>query len=188
MATQTSPTTGQRYGVGHLVDVLLGKDNEKVRSFGHEKLSVFGVGKAMAEVEWRSLFRELVARGLVDIDKGARAELDQRQPSTSLWRHRKAAMGLVGGRCTKTGTVQAVDDVSLYLNQGETLGEVQTFLAAEHLSLGNVLLDEASAASTTLDVRAFPSTLFFDAQGRLRELHLGELTQAGLEHKLRRLR
>ncbi|MHC6226729.1 DNA helicase RecQ [Pseudomonas sp. X10] len=60
--------TGQRYGVGHLVDVLLGRDNEKVRSFGHEKLSVFGVGKAMAEGEWRSLFRQLVARGLVDID------------------------------------------------------------------------------------------------------------------------
>ena len=60
--------TGQRYGVGHLVDVLLGKDNEKVRSFGHERLSVYGVGKSMAEGEWRSLFRQLVARGLADID------------------------------------------------------------------------------------------------------------------------
>ncbi|MNZ53198.1 ATP-dependent DNA helicase RecQ [compost metagenome] len=60
--------TGQRYGVGHLVDVLLGKDTEKVRNFGHERLSVFGVGKGLAEVEWRSLFRQLVARGLVDID------------------------------------------------------------------------------------------------------------------------
>ena len=60
--------TGQRYGVGHLIDVLLGRDTEKVRNFGHEKLSVFGVGKAMAESEWRSLFRQLVARGLVDID------------------------------------------------------------------------------------------------------------------------
>ena len=37
-------------------------------------------------------------------------------------------------------------------------------------------------------VQAYPSTLFFDAEGRLRELHLGELTAAGLEHKLRRLR
>ena len=63
-----TPRAGQRYGVGHLVDVLLGKDNEKVRNFGHEKLSVFGVGKGLAEVEWRSLFRQLVARGLVDID------------------------------------------------------------------------------------------------------------------------
>jgi ATP-dependent DNA helicase RecQ len=60
--------TGQRYGVGHLIDVLLGRDTEKVRNFGHEKLTVFGVGKAMAESEWRSLFRQLVARGLVDID------------------------------------------------------------------------------------------------------------------------
>ena len=60
--------TGQRYGVGHLIDVLLGRDTDKVRNFGHEKLSVFGVGKAMAESEWRSLFRQLVARGLVDID------------------------------------------------------------------------------------------------------------------------
>ncbi|MNF67114.1 ATP-dependent DNA helicase RecQ [compost metagenome] len=60
--------TGQRYGVGHLVDVLLGKDNDKVRNFGHEKLSLFGVGKSRSESEWRSLFRQLVARGLVDID------------------------------------------------------------------------------------------------------------------------
>jgi len=60
--------TGQRYGVGHLVDVLLGKDNEKVRSFGHQHLSVFGVGKALSESEWRSLFRQLVARGLADVD------------------------------------------------------------------------------------------------------------------------
>ncbi|MCY1421742.1 ATP-dependent DNA helicase RecQ [compost metagenome] len=60
--------TGQRYGVGHLVDVLLGKQNDKVSNFGHEKLSVFGVGKSRSEAEWRSLFRQLVARGLVDID------------------------------------------------------------------------------------------------------------------------
>jgi len=60
--------TGQRYGVGHLVDVLLGKDTEKVRNFGHDKLAVFAVGKARAEGEWRSIFRQLVARGLADID------------------------------------------------------------------------------------------------------------------------
>lgn len=60
--------TGQRYGVGHLVDVLLGKDTEKVRSFGHDKLSVFGVGKGRSESEWRSLYRQVVARGLADID------------------------------------------------------------------------------------------------------------------------
>ncbi|MBS7660991.1 DNA helicase RecQ [Pseudomonas lalucatii] len=60
--------SGQRYGVGHLVDLLLGRDNDKVRSLGHQHLSVFGVGKALAEGEWRSLFRQLVARGLADVD------------------------------------------------------------------------------------------------------------------------
>jgi ATP-dependent DNA helicase RecQ len=60
--------SGQRYGVGHLVDLLLGRDNEKVRGPGHQHLSVFGVGKAFSEGEWRSLFRQLVARGLADVD------------------------------------------------------------------------------------------------------------------------
>ena len=60
--------TGQRYGTGHLIDVLLGRDNEKVRSFGHQHLSVFSVGKDRSEGEWRTLFRQLVARGLADID------------------------------------------------------------------------------------------------------------------------
>ena len=60
--------TGQRYGTGHLIDVLLGRENEKIRSMGHERLAVFGVGKSRAEGEWRTLFRQLVARGLADID------------------------------------------------------------------------------------------------------------------------
>ncbi|MGV6475419.1 DNA helicase RecQ [Azotobacter vinelandii] len=60
--------SGQRYGVGHLVDILLGRDNDKVRGLGHQHLSVFGVGKAHGEGEWRTLFRQLVARGLADVD------------------------------------------------------------------------------------------------------------------------
>lgn len=60
--------SGQRYGVGHLVDILLGRDNEKIRAAGHQHLSVFGVGKALSEGEWRTLFRQLVARGLADVD------------------------------------------------------------------------------------------------------------------------
>nr|WP_322939303.1 DNA helicase RecQ [Pseudomonas sp. s4] len=60
--------SGQRYGVGHLVDILLGRDNEKIRVAGHQHLAVFGVGKGFSEVEWRTLFRQLVARGLADVD------------------------------------------------------------------------------------------------------------------------
>jgi thiol-disulfide isomerase/thioredoxin len=83
---------------------------------------------------------------------------------------------------------QAHDDVQfVFLNQGKPWMR-SGFLAGERLMLGNVLLDDDAAASTVLGVQAYPSTLFFDADGRLRELHLGELTAAGLEHKLRRLR
>ncbi|OHC11788.1 MAG: ATP-dependent DNA helicase RecQ [Pseudomonadales bacterium GWC1_66_9] len=67
-ALSTIYRSGQRYGVGHLVDILLGRDNDKVRSLGHQHLSVFGVGKAHGEGEWRTLFRQLVARGLADVD------------------------------------------------------------------------------------------------------------------------
>ncbi|WP_407926705.1 DNA helicase RecQ [Aquipseudomonas guryensis] len=60
--------SGQRYGVGHLVDILLGRENEKIRAPGHQHLTVFGMGKALNEGEWRTLFRQLVARGLADVD------------------------------------------------------------------------------------------------------------------------
>ena len=63
--------SGQRYGVGHLVDILLGRDNDKIRQLGHQHLSVYGVGKALSEGEWRTLFRQLVARGLADVDLDA---------------------------------------------------------------------------------------------------------------------
>ncbi|MBN0189709.1 ATP-dependent DNA helicase RecQ, partial [Pseudomonas aeruginosa] len=60
--------SGQRYGVGHLVDILLGRETEKIRSLGHQHLAVFGIGKGRCEDEWRTLFRQLVARGLADVD------------------------------------------------------------------------------------------------------------------------
>ncbi|HSC83065.1 MAG TPA: DNA helicase RecQ [Pseudomonas sp.] len=60
--------SGQRYGVGHLVDILLGRDNDKIRAPGHQHLAVFGMGKALSEGDWRTLFRQLVARGLADVD------------------------------------------------------------------------------------------------------------------------
>lgn len=76
----------------------------------------------------------------------------------------------------------------VFVNQGEDAATVDAFLRAHAPTLQGVLLDEASATSQALGVQAYPGTLFFDGEGRLRDLHLGELTAAGLEHKLRRLR
>jgi ATP-dependent DNA helicase RecQ len=54
---------GQRFGAGHLIDVLRGKTTEKVAQFGHERLSTFGVGAAVTEVQWRAVLRQLIALG-----------------------------------------------------------------------------------------------------------------------------
>jgi ATP-dependent DNA helicase RecQ len=55
--------TDQRFGVNHVLDVLLGKDTEKIRQFGHQQLSTYGIGKELDTNQWRSVFRQLVARG-----------------------------------------------------------------------------------------------------------------------------
>ena len=54
---------GQRFGAGHLIDVLRGKATEKVAQYNHERLSTFGVGAAMSEVQWRAVLRQLIALG-----------------------------------------------------------------------------------------------------------------------------
>ena len=66
-ALSTIYRCGQRFGVNHLIDVLRGKANEKVRQYGHDKLSVFGLGKKLDEHQWRSVFRQLVARGFINV-------------------------------------------------------------------------------------------------------------------------
>lgn len=60
--------TEQRFGVAYLIEVLLGKASERVTKFAHDRQSTFGIGKALDEKQWYSVFRQLVARGLVAVD------------------------------------------------------------------------------------------------------------------------
>lgn len=60
--------TEQRFGVTYLVDVLLGKDIARIKQFGHDKLSIFGIGKELEVTQWRSIFRQLIARNLLSVD------------------------------------------------------------------------------------------------------------------------
>jgi ATP-dependent DNA helicase RecQ len=67
--------TGQRFGAGHLIDVLLGKTTEKTTRFGHDKQPVFGQGKDMDAKTWQSVLRQITASGLVLVDHGAHGAL-----------------------------------------------------------------------------------------------------------------
>ncbi|MBV8767023.1 MAG: DNA helicase RecQ [Hyphomicrobiales bacterium] len=60
--------TGERFGVGHLVDVLLGNSTEHIRKLGHHQLKTFGVGSDLDRNRWRSIFRQLVAQGHLEVD------------------------------------------------------------------------------------------------------------------------
>ena len=60
--------TDQRFGVSHLVDVLLGKETDKILQFEHHHLPVFGIGTELDSKEWQSVFRQLIAAGHVIAD------------------------------------------------------------------------------------------------------------------------
>ncbi len=60
--------TGQRFGALHIIDVLLGKDTEKVRQHGHLHLSTFGIGADLSQNQWRSVIRQLIVRGFLVSD------------------------------------------------------------------------------------------------------------------------
>jgi ATP-dependent DNA helicase RecQ len=60
--------TEQRFGAVHLIDVLQGKESERVLKWNHHQLSVFGIGKDLSEQEWRGVFRQLVAMGFAQVD------------------------------------------------------------------------------------------------------------------------
>ncbi len=60
--------TGQRFGVGYVIDVLRGKDDERIRRFRHDRIPTFGVGADLDAGQWRSIVRQLVARDLLSVD------------------------------------------------------------------------------------------------------------------------
>ena len=60
--------TGQRFGVNYLIDVLTGKDDERIKQFGHDSLSVFGIGRELDHKQWRTVFRQLISRNLLAVD------------------------------------------------------------------------------------------------------------------------
>ncbi len=60
--------TGQMFGAGYLIDVLRGLENERILRFGHDRIPTHGVGADLDPYRWRSLFRQLVARGLLSVD------------------------------------------------------------------------------------------------------------------------
>ncbi|PCI55006.1 MAG: DNA helicase RecQ [Alphaproteobacteria bacterium] len=67
--------TEQRFGTGYIIDVLLGKDNERIQNFGHNTLSTYGIGTEHTQKEWQSILRQIVARNFLYVDMDAHGGL-----------------------------------------------------------------------------------------------------------------
>ncbi|MEJ2792049.1 DNA helicase RecQ [Iodobacter sp. LRB] len=68
--------TGNRFGVGHLVDILQGKATPKVKEHFHDRITTFGIGKDVDESGWRAVFRQLLARGAVRLNESGHGGLE----------------------------------------------------------------------------------------------------------------
>ena len=78
--------TGQRFGAGHVLDVLRGVENERLFSLGHHRLSTYGIGAELPLKQWRSVLRQLIVRGFVYADAERYGALQLQQTARALLR------------------------------------------------------------------------------------------------------
>lgn len=67
--------TGQTFGAQYVIDVLLGKEDERIQKFGHDKISTFGIGTEYDRIAWQGIIRQLVSQNLLAVDMGHHSEL-----------------------------------------------------------------------------------------------------------------
>ena len=112
--------SGQRFGAAHLIDVLRGADTEKVRQFRHHELSTYGIGAELDATTWRSVFRQLVVAGLLEVDAEGHGSLRLGQAARPVLRgerqlqlredvRRKAGRGTGAGGERRSGSTLHVD-------------------------------------------------------------------------------
>jgi ATP-dependent DNA helicase RecQ len=101
--------TGQRFGAVHVIDVLRGKDGERIARWRHDKLSVYGIGADLDEQAWRGVFRQLVALGLAEVAHDAHGALRLASASRAVLRgEQRVQMRRAQPRKRKPAPVRAI--------------------------------------------------------------------------------
>jgi ATP-dependent DNA helicase RecQ len=127
--------SGQRFGAAHLVDVLLGKETDKVLQHGHDQLSVYGIGKDLPSTTWRSVARQLIVAGYLRADAARFGALVLTDTSRGVLRgetpllfRKDPKRTVVASRKTATARVVAEKDIDVW----EALRACRQELANEH--------------------------------------------------------
>ena len=112
--------SGQRFGVNHIIDVLRGSESEKIRQCGHDRLTTYGIGRDLDAGAWRSVFRQLVSSGLLEVDAEGYGSLRLTEASRAVLRGerrlllRKEAPARERERSPRSGVVVASTDQPLF--------------------------------------------------------------------------
>jgi ATP-dependent DNA helicase RecQ len=131
--------TGERFGAGHLIEVLLGNENERTLRFGHVGMPVFGAGKDLPAKTWQSVYRQLLAAGLIRVDHDAFGALKLEPEARAVFKHERQVLFRkdrpTKGKASKSTSVRSAnaraalagDDLALF----EALRAVRTAIARE---------------------------------------------------------
>lgn len=183
---RTAQASRVHFGATHLIDVLRGNASEKIRQWGHDKVSTFGIGASRTVSEWHAVFRQLIAHGLLVIDHGghgalllgdsARAVL-KGEISVTL-RRQVSKPGRGGGERTAKGartdhTANMDDDT---LATWEALRKWRTQAAREHGVPAYVIFHDATLAELA---RSAPETM--DALAEVPGIGAAKLERYGEE-------
>ena len=147
--------TGQRFGAAHLIDVLLGKETERVHQWGHGNLSTFGIGKELDEKVWRTVFRQLIAQGLLAVDHASYGSLKLVEASRAVLSggqvvHLRQAQAsrpkAAARRSAATGTVRGAELDPAAGRLWQRLREWRATIAREHGVPAYVVFHDATLA------------------------------------------
>jgi ATP-dependent DNA helicase RecQ len=151
--------SGISFGAGHLMDILRGKTTEKIAQYSHQNLSTFGIGADLAEAQWRSVLRQLIAKNMVHVNAEAFNTLqlmpDARQvlkgQASVLLRQQtlgaKADRSRRGGKTLVKTSVRGLAEASLNAGALERLARLKAWraeVAREHNLPAFVIFHDAT--------------------------------------------
>lgn len=140
--------TGERFGIGHLVSILVGERSEAVARFGHDSLKTFGVGQEFSKGQWQAIARQLYAAGLVDMD----------MTQYGRWTITPAGREVLRGKAGVSLRQASLEEAP----RAKAKAKGQAALAAELDEEGRVLFEKLKALRRRLaEERAVPAYVVF---------------------------
>jgi ATP-dependent DNA helicase RecQ len=143
--------SGQRFGAAHLIDILRGVDTDRVGQFGHDQLSTFGIGSDLDARQWKGVFRQLVALGLLEVDGEGHGGLRLTEASRPVLRGEQAVSlrREAERRRERTGKTGAATKVAISISAAdapvfESLRALRAHLAREQNLPAYVIFHDAT--------------------------------------------